>query len=366
MLTIILASIFGMPVLNKSCFEDGEFKMRTADFDYELPKVRIAQTPVTPRHDSRLLVLNRKNQALEHTKFWDIDRFLNPGDLLVINETRVIPARIYAHKQPGGGKAELLLLKKYGLQTWRALGGGKGLNVGRKLSIEDGLEAEIVEVLEGPERMVRFSQPIEPFLEKVGHVPLPPYIHKKLDDPERYQTVYAKESGSAAAPTAGLHFTPELMLKLEQKGLQFARLTLHVGLDTFAPVTEKDPSRHKIHTEWCELDDRTADQINKTKRKGGRIIAVGTTSVRTLESAAAKASDGQLVSPFSGPTNLYILPGFDFKVVDAMITNFHLPKSTLLMLVSAFAGRELILETYKKAVEAEYRFFSFGDAMLIL
>lgn len=340
--------------------------MRTADFDYDLPKERIAQTPVTPRHDSRLLVLNRENAAVEHSRFWEIDRYLKPGDLLVINETRVIPARIYAHKQPGGGKAELLLLKKHGLQTWRALGGGKGLKVGRKLTIEDGLEAEIVEVLDGPERMVRFNHPIEAYLEHVGHVPLPPYIHKKLEDPERYQTVYAKEPGSAAAPTAGLHFTPELMSKLDQKGVQFARLTLHVGLDTFAPVTEKDPNRHKIHTEWCELDVNTADQINNTKKKGGRIIAVGTTSVRTLETAALNAPEGQVVLPYSGPTNLFILPGFDFKVVEAMITNFHLPKSTLLMLVSAFASRELILETYRKAVEAEYRFFSFGDAMLIL
>jgi len=340
--------------------------MQTVDFDYDLPKERIAQTPITPRHNSRLLVLNRENASLEHSGFWDIDRYLKPGDLLVINETRVIPARIYAHKQPGGGKAELLLLKKHGLQTWRALGGGKGLKVGRKLTIEDGLEAEIVEVLDGPERVVRFNHPIEAYLENVGHVPLPPYIHKKLEDPERYQTVYAKEPGSAAAPTAGLHFTPELMSKLDQKGVQFARLTLHVGLDTFAPVTEKDPNHHKIHTEWCELDADTADQINNAKKMGGRIIAVGTTSVRTLETAALKAPEGQLVLPYSGPTNLFILPGFNFSVVEAMVTNFHLPKSTLLMLVSAFASRELILETYRKAVEAEYRFFSFGDAMLIL
>lgn len=339
--------------------------MRTTDFDYELPKAQIAQTGVTPRHDSRLLVLTRKDGGLEHTKFWNIDKYLNPGDLLVINETRVIPARIYAHKKPGGGKAELLLLKKYDPQTWRVLGGGKGLKVGRKLTIDDGPEAEIIEVLDGPERLVRFSHPIEPYFEKVGHVPLPPYIHKKLDDPERYQTIYAKEPGSAAAPTAGLHFTPELMAKLEQKGVEFARLTLHVGLDTFAPVTEKDPTRHKIHTEWCQIDQKTAAKINTVKEKGGRIIAVGTTSVRTLETAAKNTGEGQVVEAYSGPTNLFILPGFEFKVVDAMITNFHLPKSTLLMLVSAFAGRELILDTYLTAVEEGYRFFSFGDAMLI-
>lgn len=339
--------------------------MRTTDFDYELPQERIAQTPVTPRHDSRLLVLTRDNGHVKHEKFWDIDKYLHPGDLLVINETRVIPARIFAKKQPGGGKAEILLLKKYGSQTWRALGGGKGLKVGRKLTIKDGPEAEIVEVLDGPERMIRFSEPIEAYLERVGHVPLPPYIHKKLEDPERYQTVYAREPGSAAAPTAGLHFTPELMGKLESKGIEFARLTLHVGLDTFAPVTEKDPREHQIHTEWCELDSETAERINRVKAQGGRIIAVGTTSVRTLETAAREAEAGKAVKSYSGSTNLFILPGFNFKVVDAMVTNFHLPKSTLIMLVSAFAGRGLILDTYRRAVDEKYRFFSFGDAMLI-
>ena len=340
--------------------------MRTTDFDYELPKERIAQTPVTPRHDSRLLVLNREDGHIEHEKFWDIEKYLNPGDLLIINETRVIPARIYAKKQPGGGKAEILLLKKYDSNTWRALGGGKGLKVGRKLTIKNGPEAEIVEVLDGPERMIRFNDPIESYLEKVGNVPLPPYIHKKLDDPERYQTVYAKEPGSAAAPTAGLHFTPELMDKLDAQGVKFARLTLHVGLDTFAPVTEKDPRQHQIHTEWCELDQETADHINAVKAQGGRIIAVGTTSVRTLETAARSADEGKVVASYSGPTKLFILPGFEFKAVDVMVTNFHLPKSTLIMLVSAFASRDMILETYRKAVEENYRFFSFGDAMLIL
>lgn len=340
--------------------------MRTTDFDYNLPKERIAQTPVTPRHDSRLLVLNPENGHIQHEKFWDIDKYLNPGDMLVINETRVIPARIYAKKLPGGGKAEILLLKKSGPKTWRALGGGKGLKVGRKLTIKDGPEAEIIEVLDGPERMIRFSEPIESYLERVGHVPLPPYIHKKLEDPERYQTVYAKEPGSAAAPTAGLHFTPELMAKLDGQGIEFARLTLHVGLDTFAPVTEKDPREHQIHTEWCELDEETAERINAVKKQGGRIIAVGTTSVRTLETAAKNADEGKIVAPYSGSTKLFILPGFNFKAVDAMITNFHLPKSTLIMLVSAFASRDLILKAYRTAVEEKYRFFSFGDAMLIL
>ena len=340
--------------------------MKTTDFNYDLPLERIAQTPVSPRHNSRLLVLNRDANTLEHTVFWEIDRYLRPGDLLVVNDTRVIPARIFAKKEPGGGRAELLLLDKVDDQTWTALGGGKGLKPGRELSIENGPGVKIIEVLEGPKRKVRFSEPIEPYLNAVGHVPLPPYIHTQLADPERYQTVYAKEPGSAAAPTAGLHFTPALMHKLEDRGVHFARLNLHVGLDTFAPVTEDDPMTHKIHTEWCELSSETADKINTVHAEGGRIVAVGTTSVRTLETAARNAKRGQVLGPFSGPTDLFILPGYQFSVVDALITNFHLPKSTLLMLVSAFAGRERMLRTYRIAIEEKYRFFSFGDAMLIL
>ncbi len=340
--------------------------MKTSDFDYDLPQERIAQTPIYPRHSSRLLVLDRAADSLEHTRFWEIDRFLNPGDLLVINETRVIPARIFAKKLPGGGRVELLLLEKQDAGSWTALVGGKGLKEGRKLAIDEGPEVTVLQVLDGPKRLLQFSEPIEPYFGKVGHVPLPPYIHEQLDDPERYQTVYAKDPGSAAAPTAGLHFTPELMQKLEEQGVGFARLTLHVGLDTFAPVTEADPAAHKIHTEWCELTPETAERINAAKARGGRIVAVGTTSVRTLETAAGAAGAGQVVAPFSGPTDLFILPGFTFKAVDAMITNFHLPKSTLLMLVSAFAGRERMLATYETAIRESYRFFSFGDAMLIL
>ncbi len=340
--------------------------MQTSDFDYDLPQEQIAQTPISPRHASRLLVLNRQNQQIEHRQFWQIDRYLQPGDLLVINETRVIPARIYARKRPGGGKAELLLLKKQDQRTWIALGGGKGLKVGRVLAIEKAPDAEIIAVLDGPRRMVRFTEPIEPFLEQVGHVPLPPYIHEKLDDPERYQTVYAQKPGSAAAPTAGLHFTPALLEKLEKKGIQFARLDLHVGLDTFAPVTEDDPREHQIHTEWCELSPESAHKINATRKAGGRIVAVGTTSVRTLETAAKFSASGEEIEPFTGPTDLFILPGYSFRVVDALVTNFHLPKSTLLMLVSAFASREMILSTYAEAVKEGYRFFSLGDAMLIL
>lgn len=340
--------------------------MRTDDFDYELPQERIAQEPVSPRHVSRLMVVNRSDQSITHTTFFDIDNYLTPQDLLVLNETRVIPARIFARKLPGGGKAEILLLRKQDSVTWTALVGGKGLTVGKRLAIDDGPNVEIVQELDGPERLLRFDEPIEPFFDEVGHVPLPPYIHTKLDDPERYQTIYAREPGSAAAPTAGLHFTPELLHKLSEQGIRFARLTLHVGLDTFAPVVENDPSQHKIHSEWCQLSDHTAQQINQVKDSGGRIVAVGTTSVRTLETAALHAAHGQHVAPFHGSTDLFILPGFRFKVVDAMVTNFHLPRSTLLMLVSALTSRSLIFQAYQQAIEMKYRFFSFGDAMLIL
>jgi S-adenosylmethionine:tRNA ribosyltransferase-isomerase len=241
--------------------------------------------------------------------------------------------------------------------------GGKGLRVGSTVRVENGPEARILEFLDGAERLLLFSEPIEPYFPKVGNVPLPPYIHEKLTDPERYQTVYARTPGSAAAPTAGLHFTPRLLDELQGMGVKTAYVTLHVGLDTFAPVTEENPKTHKIHTEWCELPQETADAINQTKQSGGRVIAVGTTSVRTLETAANLQSP---ISNFSGSTSIYILPGYQFKLVDAMITNFHLPKSTLIMLVSAFAGREKILETYETAIKEDYRFYSFGDAMLIV
>jgi len=341
--------------------------MKTSDFDYHLPESSIAQTPAEPRDSSRLLVLHHDTNELEHRIFRDVTDYLNAGDLLVVNQTRVIPARIYARKQTGG-RVELLLLRRRDTLTWEALVGGKGLRVSTIVRVEDGPEAEILEILEGSERLIKFSEPIEAYFSKVGNVPLPPYIHEKLDDPERYQTVYAKEPGSAAAPTAGLHFTPRLLEELHVKGVRIAYVTLHVGLDTFAPVNEDNPEEHVIHTEWCELPQETADVINETRTRGGRVIAVGTTSVRTLESAAQrlKADSQQLIAPFTGPTSLFILPGYQFKVVDVMITNFHLPKSTLLMLVSAFAGREKILETYETAIKEGYRFYSFGDAMLIL
>jgi len=336
--------------------------MKTSDFDYHLPESSIAQTPLELRDSSRLLVLHRKTGGLEHRIFNEIGEYLNPGDLLVLNQTRVIPARIYARKATGG-KVELLLLRKKNGRIWECLVGGKRLRVGTTMTVEDGPQAEIIQMLNGSERLVKFSEPVEPYFPKIGNVPLPPYIHEKLSDPERYQTVYAREPGSAAAPTAGLHFTPRLLDELQIKGVKIAYVTLHVGLDTFAPVNEENPEEHKIHTEWCELPQQTADAINVTKAAGGKVIAVGTTSVRTLESAAVGQN---AILPYTGPTSLYILPGYQFKVMDAMITNFHLPKSTLIMLVSAFAGREKILETYETAIKAGYRFYSFGDAMLIL
>jgi S-adenosylmethionine:tRNA ribosyltransferase-isomerase len=336
--------------------------MKISDFDYILPPEFIAQKPVEPRDASRLLVLKRGDGALEHAVFRDIGRYLAPGDLLVINRTRVIPARIFGRKLTGG-RVEVLLLRREDLLTWECLVGGKGLLDGVSIAIENGPSAEIVEVLDGPHRRLRFKEPIEPYFPRVGHVPLPPYIHQKLHDPERYQTVYAREPGSAAAPTAGLHFTPRLMDELRAQGVCFAEVTLHIGLDTFAPVTEENPEDHIIHTEWCEVPPSTVDAVTRAHQSGGRIIAVGTTSVRTLESAMRSGQDAIL--SYSGPTNLYILPGYRFKLVDAMITNFHLPKSTLIMLVSAFAGRERILQAYKIALQEKYRFYSFGDAMFI-
>jgi S-adenosylmethionine:tRNA ribosyltransferase-isomerase len=339
--------------------------MKTSDFDYHLPETSIAQTPAEPRDSSRLLILHRDSSDVEHRIFRDLSLILGPNDLLILNRTRVIPARIFAKKE-SGGRVELLLLRRRDELTWEALVGGKGLRVGRKVFVEKGPDAEIMEILEGSERLIKFSEPIEPYFFKVGNVPLPPYIHEKLNDPERYQTVYSRDVGSAAAPTAGLHFTPQLLDELKEKGVKIAYVTLHVGLDTFAPVTEDDPEEHKIHTEWCEFSQETADLINLTKQNGGRVIAVGTTSVRTLESAATLRTDHRsLITAFIGPTSIFILPGYQFKVVDAMITNFHLPKSTLIMLVSAFAGREKILSAYEMAIKEGYRFYSFGDAMFI-
>ena len=340
--------------------------MRTSDFDYDLPQHFIAQTPLEPRDSSRLMVLDRQQGEIRHTHFHQLGQFLRRGDLLILNETRVIPARLLGRKHPSGGRMELLLLHQQDDRTWEALVGGKGLKRGSQLRLDGGMDAEIVESLEGSRRMVRFAEPVDLHLIQYGHTPLPPYIHQHLENPERYQTVYAQHAGSSAAPTAGLHFTPALLQALQEQGVQLTWITLHVGLDTFAPVTEESPEAHSIHTEWCTLSSEAAAVINQTRREGGRLIAVGTTSVRTLESAARLAASGDAVAPYTGNTDIFILPGYPFRAVDGMITNFHLPRSTLIMLVSAFAGRGNILNAYEVAKRENYRFYSFGDAMLIL
>ncbi|MCB9134713.1 MAG: tRNA preQ1(34) S-adenosylmethionine ribosyltransferase-isomerase QueA [Anaerolineales bacterium] len=337
--------------------------MKTSDFDYDLPPAFIAQTPAEPRDTSRLLVLDRATGQLTHTIFRDIGQFLHPGDLLVLNETRVIPARLFGRKSTGG-RIEILLLRRVDEVTWETLVGGKGMGVGKRLNLDDGPAGEVIAVLEGAERRIRFDTPLADYLARAGHVPLPPYIHTPLADASRYQTVYAHYPGSAAAPTAGLHFTPELFTRLDAQGIRRAFVTLHIGLDTFAPVTVDDPAQHVIHTEWCQVPAETAEAVRATKKAGGRVLCVGTTSVRTLESAARFTGLG--LGPFEGPTNLFILPGYEFQIVDAMVTNFHLPKSTLLMMMSAFAGRTQMLAAYETAKREGYRFFSFGDAMLIL
>ena len=340
--------------------------MNLSDFDYDLPESFIAQTPLEPRDASRLMVLNRSAETLTHAAFRDLPDYLRPGDVLVFNDTRVIPARLFAKKAGTGGQVELLMLKRRAPLMWEVMIGGKA-QVGQILKVEGhtGLEAVVMQEFGDARRLVQFSQPITPLLERVGHAPLPPYIHAPLRERERYQTVYAKIPGSAAAPTAGLHFTPELLARLMAMDVQFAYVTLHIGLDTFAPVKEDRVEEHPMHGEWCEVTVEAAQLINTAKREGRRVVAVGTSATRTLESATQGAQGGQALAEFSGMTDLYILPGHRFRVVDAMITNFHLPKSTLLMLVSAFAGRKRILAAYAEAKQEGYRFYSFGDAMLI-
>ena len=340
--------------------------MRTDDFDYTLPPERIAQQPAEPRDSSRLLVYERSSGGIRDAVFHQLPDFLKAQDVLVLNETRVIPARLWARKLPGGGKVELLLLKRIAPGRWEAMVGGKGLREGRGLELAGGGRCTVIAELSGPRRLIQFDDPLEERLPQIGSMPLPPYIHQPLKDPDQYQTVYARNPGSAAAPTAGLHFTPQLLDRVKALGVLVEYVTLHVGLDTFAPVNEDDPDEHHIHTEWCRLTPDVAETINRAKASGGRVIAVGTTSVRTLETAARHAAPGDVVAPFEGATDLFILPGYEFQAVDALVTNFHLPRSTLLMLVSAFAGRETILAAYQEAIQDEYRFFSFGDAMLIL
>jgi S-adenosylmethionine:tRNA ribosyltransferase-isomerase len=338
--------------------------VKTSQFNYHLPTRLIAQTPAEPRDHSKLMVVSRNSVDVTHSFFYKINDFLRSGDLLVVNRTRVIPARIFARK-PTGGKVEILLLHKEGERTWEVLIGGKKVRMDVNLAVTDNLQARLVDDLGSSRRLIEFNQPIEEYLPQIGQMPLPPYIHKKLDDPERYQTIYGDRIGSAAAPTAGLHFTRELIDRLVAAQIEIAEVTLHVGLDTFSPVNEELAEDHQIHSEWCELNSQTAEKINRAHREKRRVIAVGTTSVRTLESAACRDNTDEVIQPFSGLTQLYILPGYSFGVVDALITNFHLPKSTLLMMVSAFAGWDKITDWYDLAVEENYRFYSFGDAMFI-
>jgi len=341
--------------------------MKTSDFFYDLPEELIAQDPLEDRTASRLLVLNRETGAIEHKIFSDVIDYLNEGDCLVINNTRVIPARLIGEKEDTGGKVEVLLLKRRANDVWETLvKPGKKLKPGAKITFGDGrLRAEVLEVVEEGNRLVKFYYEgiFEEILDSLGEMPLPPYITHKLEDKEMYQTVYAKFDGSAAAPTAGLHFTKELLSKIEEKGIKIASITLHVGLGTFRPVKVDDVNNHHMHTEWYEVNAEAADIINETKRNGGRVICVGTTSCRTIESVA---DENGYMKAKTGETDIFIYPGYKFKVMDGLITNFHLPESTLVMLVSAFAGKENVLSAYETAVKEKYRFFSFGDAMILI
>lgn len=340
--------------------------MKTSDFNYELPEELIAQDPLCDRSGSRLMVLDKNTGNWEHRIFKDITDYLKKGDCLVINDTKVIPARLIGEKEDTGAKIELLLLKRKENNIWETLvKPGKKARQGAKIVFGDGLlKAEILEVVEEGNRLVRFTYEgiFEEILDQLGQMPLPPYITHELKDKNRYQTVYAKYEGSAAAPTAGLHFTGELLKEIEEKGVTIARVTLHVGLGTFRPVKEEDILKHHMHSEFYKIEEEEAKKINAAKKNGGRVICVGTTSCRTVEAAAAESG---MVRCGSGNTEIFIYPGYQFKVLDALITNFHLPQSTLLMLVSALAGRENILKAYEEAVKEKYRFFSFGDAMFI-
>ncbi len=338
--------------------------IKTSDYDYDLPQELIAQTPLSNRSESRLMILNRKNQTIEHKHFSDIVDYLGPNDVLVLNDTKVIPARLIGQKEETGAVIEILLLKDLGENIWETLcKPQRRVNIGTIVSFGDGrLKAECI----SKEEMgichfkLLYEGILVEHLDALGQMPLPPYIHEKLEDPNRYQTIYAKHPGSAAAPTAGLHFTNDLLEKLKAKGVELIFITLHVGLGTFRPVEEEDLTNHVMHEEYYEISKEAAERLNSAKQNGKRIIAVGTTSTRTLESAYDNG-----FHPCCATTNIFIYPGYQFKAIDAQITNFHLPKSTLIMLVSAFAGREFILKAYQQAVEEKYRFFSFGDAMLI-
>jgi S-adenosylmethionine:tRNA ribosyltransferase-isomerase len=342
--------------------------MKVDLFDFHLPEELIAQTPLPDRAASRLMVLDKRTGAIRHETFRNIISYLNPGDCLVLNDTRVMPARLYGEKEETGGTVEVLLLKQLDGDRWETLvKPGKRVKPGTKLTFGEGkLEAVCLDTLEHGGRVLEFSYDglFYEVLAELGEMPLPPYIKEKLDDPERYQTVYAREIGSAAAPTAGLHFTEELLEDIREKGVHIVFITLHVGLGTFRPVQVDDVEKHDMHAEFYQMSEETAETLNRVREQGGRIIAVGTTSTRTLETIAGK-HNGRFVAE-SGWTDIFIYPGYEFKGIDGLVTNFHLPKSTLIMLVSALAGRENILHAYQVAVKERYRFFSFGDAMLII
>ena len=339
--------------------------MLLSDFDYALPEELIAQTPVEPRDSSRLMVLDPAKKTIVHRHFFELQDYLTPGDTLIFNDTRVIPARLIGRKEPTGARVEVLLLRRVEDNAWETLvkPGKKALR-GTTIRFSDELSCEVLGHTDFGGRLVTFHYQgiFEEILDRLGETPLPPYIHEKLEDRERYQTVYSRESGSAAAPTAGLHFTPKLLEKLKNAGVNLGFLTLHVGLGTFRPVKTEHIEEHVMHSEYYSIGEETAKLIRETKATGKRVIAVGTTSIRTLESAAVGKNE---IYGKSGETSIFIYPGYDFKIVDAVVTNFHLPKSTLIMLISAFAGREFTLEAYRAAVKEKYRFFSFGDAMFI-
>jgi len=367
--------------------------MRTEEFDYQLPEKLIAQRPLAQRDSSRLLVLHRETGQIEHRQFRDLADYLHRGDILVANNSRVYPARLYGRK-PTGGRVELLLLERLDEKRWKAMAGGRNIIAGTEIKLEraDGSLshhiAKVVTVLDGSLREIEFDNWTDESLDMLGHTPLPPYIHEALEDAERYQTIYARPTGSAAAPTAGLHFTGDLLFDLRSKGVIFEMCTLHVGLDTFKPVVVEEIHQHTIHKEWAQLVPEVAKRINEAKLAGGKLFAVGTTAVRTLETGALRSAGilGSLqtisvrdaagetsnicpwkpVSAFEEATDLLIVPGYKYRAVDAILTNFHLPKSSLIMLVAAFADRKQILEAYEMAIQNDYRFYSFGDAMLIL
>ena len=348
---------------------DGRKRLKTSDFDYELPPELIAQTPIEPRDHSRLMVVDRDGGRIRHARFYDLPEYLRPGDLLVFNDSRVIPARLYGASIPSGARIELLLLERLGGGSWRSLvKPGRRMRKGAEFQVEGAgrtVAGRVAAVNDDGSRDVALSD--EEHLAEMGIVPLPPYIHEPLADPERYQTVYSRVAGSVAAPTAGLHFTPGLLDRVRETGAQLAFVTLHVGWDSFRPVDSEDFGSHEMHSEYWQLGPDAADAINRARSEGRRVISVGTTAVRLLEHAAAlRGSDEDLLAPGSGRADLFIYPGYRFRAVEALVTNFHLPRSTLLMLTSAFASRDLVLRAYREAADLRYRFYSFGDAMLIV